>query len=129
MPTLNHTETLGFAANVLKALEQAAESLRASGIDPETFTSRLRTVYDRTAKLNADQEAAKRQTMALTAEYAASMRELYVISSGALDVLMAAVRKDSDAAKNFRQLRSGIKRRRKPDGAADEGDSRSNPPD
>ncbi len=121
MPSLSHAQTLGFAADVLKALEAEAETLRAIGIDPVAFRKDLEAVYRKTADLNARQESLKRETVATTAEYRENITDLYTRASGALDVLVAAVKKNSDAAKNFRQLRSRIKRRRKPSDGADYG--------
>lgn len=118
MPAMSHTETLGFAANVQKALEAESEALRAMGVDPERIIEIVRTARERASNLNATQEALKRESVATTTEYVAAIAEAYVVASGALDTLLAAVRKNSDAAKNLRKLRSGVHRRRSPEGEA-----------
>ena len=59
---------------------------------------------------NADQEAAKRAQHAATERAVEAMRAWYVAVSGYLDMAIAAVGKDTDAARNFRKLRSDMER-------------------
>ncbi|HEV8594479.1 MAG TPA: hypothetical protein VGR51_03015 [Thermoplasmata archaeon] len=114
MPALSHTETLGFAEIVAKAIEGEAEALRKIGVDPEKLIERILTRHRRASGLNARQESLKRDTVSTTAEYVEAIKDLYVVSSGGLDILLAAMGKNTDAAKNMRQMRSRIRRRKAP---------------
>jgi hypothetical protein len=59
---------------------------------------------------NAMQESLKRQLKASTQLTAAKIRKAYITASGMLDMAMAAVDKTSDAAKNFRRIRSRVEK-------------------
>ena len=113
MPGMSYTETIGFIAMVLKALEQLRETLREAGIDADKIIQIVQEPYDRAVALNANQEKYKRELVATTAELEAVVGEAYERASGALDTMIASVGKNSDAAKNLRQMRSNVLRERR----------------
>ena len=114
MTRFGHAQVLGFSEDVQKAIEKESAILKENGTDPDVLLAPVVMHREQTVALNAQQEALKRQTKATTGAYENSLRSTYVVSSGALDVLIAAVRKDSDAARNLKRLRSGVRRRREP---------------
>ena len=59
---------------------------------------------------NAIQESLKRQLKVATKVANAKLRKAYITVSGMLDMAMAAVDKTSDTPRNFRRIRSRIKR-------------------
>jgi len=113
MPTYGHAQILGLSEDVRRAWDQDREALRQAGVDADVGLARMQTVHDQTVALNALQESLKRQLQATTAAYVASRDKLYVVCSGGLDTLMAAVEKNSAAAKNHQRLRSRIRRPRR----------------
>lgn len=115
MPGLSHTQILGFAEIVAKAIEGEAEALRKVGVDPEKVSQRIRARHQTASTLNAKQEALKREGVAVTQDYVKAIKDLYIVTSGGLDILLASVGKSSDAAKNMRQMRSRIRKRKTPD--------------
>jgi len=118
MTRFGHAQVLGFSEDVQKAIEKESANLKKNGTDPDVLLKSIVVHHEQTVALNAQQEALKRQTKATTGAYENSLETLYVVCSGALDVMMAAERKNSDAAKNLRRLRSGVRRPRKPSESA-----------
>ena len=108
--TLSETQTFGFSETVRKLLEEEREALEKAGWDVDTILSGLEELHDGTVAANETQEAAKRQAKAATETFVAMKRQLYVTCSGYLDMAIAAVGKDTDAAKNLRRYRSQISR-------------------
>lgn len=109
MTRFGHAQVLGFSEDVQKAIEKESAILKENGTDPDVLRASVVTHRERTVALNAEQEALKRQLKATTGAYENSLRSLYIVSSGALDVLIAAARKDSHAAKNLGRLRSRVR--------------------
>ena len=70
--------------------------------------SGLQNLHEATLAAGETQEAAKRQAKDATDAFVAMKRQLYVTASGYLDMAIAAVGKDSEAAKNLPRYRSGI---------------------
>ena len=58
---------------------------------------------------NAQQESLKHQLTTATKLTVAKMERAYVIASGTIDMMMAAVEKTSNVAKVFQRLRSRIR--------------------
>ena len=80
-------------------------------------------LHRETAETRANRDAAKRAAVELTARHADLKHLLYIRASGVLDMAMAAVDNNSDAAANFRLHRSRIRRPAEPpDAEADEQD-------
>jgi hypothetical protein len=118
MPTYGHAQILGLSEDVQKAWAKERAALRKMGVDPDVGLSQMQARHEQTVALNAQQESLKRQQQATTAIYVAARDKLYVTCSGALDTLMAAVEKNSPAAKNLQRLRSRIRRPQGPSVAA-----------
>jgi len=66
---------------------------------------------ERAARANAQQEDAKRASLAATAEVGAAVDDFCRACSGYLDAIMGVVGKGSPAAKNMGRLRSRIRMR------------------
>jgi len=64
--------------------------------------------------LNTSQESLKRQLKATTNAYVVTRERLYIVASGALNTVMAAVEKNRPSAKNIQRLRSRIRKPRGP---------------
>ena len=107
---LSETQIFGFAENVLKLLEKERAALKKGGVDIDAVTATLESLIEVAVAANAAQHDLRRQAKASTGHSEASSKRLYVASSGFLDMAIAAVAKDSDAAKDFRRLRSRIER-------------------
>lgn len=110
MPTYGHAQILGLSEDVKRAWDRERAALREAGVDADVGLARMKALQEQTVALNAEQESLKRQLQATTAAYVASRDKLYVVCSGPLDTLMAAVEKNSPAAKNHQRLRSRIRR-------------------
>ncbi|HKZ47244.1 MAG TPA: hypothetical protein VJ397_00490 [Thermoplasmata archaeon] len=122
--TLTETEITGFAMNVERLIEKAREDMEERGMDPERILRMLRDLIRETAETRANRDAAKRAAVELTARHAALKRLLYIRASGNLDMAIASVDKNSDAAANFRLLRSRIRRPAEPPEAEADGQDR-----
>ena len=110
---LSETQIFGFAENVLKLLEKERAALKKGGVDIDAVTATLESLIEVAVAANAAQHDLRRQSKAATGHSDAMSRRLYVTGSGFLDMAIAAVAKDSDAAKDFRRLRSRIDRPRR----------------
>ena len=111
---MSYTETIGFMEMVTAALASLRAELAKVGVDVDKIIAIVSGLQDRAVSLNEKQESLKRETVATTAELETVLKEGYVRASGALDTMIASVRKDSDAAKNLRMMRTEILRPRKP---------------
>ena len=118
MPSYGHAQILGFSEDVQKAVGKEASALEKKGTDAEKMLGQIEEQHEQVAVLNAQQESLKRQLKATTTAYMEARLRLYVTCSGALDTVMAAVEKNSAAAKNLQRLRSRIRRPRGPTEAA-----------
>ena len=107
---LSETQIFGFAENVLKLLEKEKAALKKGGVDVDAVTATLESLIEVAVAANAAQHDLRRQAKAATGHSDGMSRRLYVTGSGFLDMAIAAVAKDSDAAKDFRRLRSRIER-------------------
>src|SRR3972149_5439335 len=112
MTTLGHAQILGFSEDVQAVVTKERTSLKAAGVDADAVAAYLKALQDQTVALNTQQESLKRQLKATTTAYMASRVKLYVGCSGALDTAMAAVEKNSAAAKNMQRLRSRVRQPR-----------------
>ena len=110
MGSYGHAQILGFSEDVQKAVGKEADALEKKGINSEKIHGEIQEQHEEVASLNAQQESLKRQLKATTAAYMAARVKLYFTCSGALDTVMAAVEKNSAAAKNLQRLRSRIRR-------------------
>ena len=111
---MSYTETIGFMEMVTAALASLRAELAKVGVDVDKIIAIVSGLQDRAVSLNEKQESLKRETVATTAELETVLKEGYARASGALDTMIASVRKDSDAAKNLRMMRTEILRSRKP---------------
>ena len=107
---LSETQVFGFAENVLKLLEKERAALKKGGMDVDAVLPTLAALIEVAVAANAAQHDLRRQAKAGTTHSGTMSRRLYVASSGFLDMAIAAAVKDSDAAKDFRRLRSRIER-------------------
>ena len=114
MGSYGHAQILGFSEDVQKAVGKEAKALENKGTDAEKVLVQIEEQHEQVAVLNAQQESLKRQLKATTTAYMEARLRLYIACSGALDTLMAAVEKNSAAAKNLQRLRSRIRRPRGP---------------
>jgi len=105
-------QTFGFAEAVIGLLRKEQKALTAAKLDVNYMIANLDNTLTEAVNANENQEALKRQTKAATKYFVALKRRLYVTSSGYLDMAIAGVDKDSDAAKSFRRVRTGYRRRR-----------------
>ncbi len=110
MTRFGHAQVIGLSEDVDKALESERESMMKAGVDADAIRTKVRTLREAVVAKNAVQESQKRQLKATTAELEGMEDELYLVSSGAVDTMMAAVGKTSDAAKNFQRMCSRIRR-------------------
>ncbi|MBI4415663.1 MAG: hypothetical protein HY557_01600 [Euryarchaeota archaeon] len=107
---LSETQTFGFGENVLRLLEKEKDALKKGGMDIDAVITTQQSLLEAAVTANAQQHDLRRQAKSATGHSVAMTRRLYVVSSGFLDMAIAAVEKDSAAAKDFRRLRSEIGR-------------------
>jgi hypothetical protein len=108
-----HAQIVGASEDVEEAVLKVATEMAEMGADARKISAAVKVLREQTLALNAQQEALKRQLRATTRLYVSTRKRLWVVSSGALDTAIAAVGKDSDAAKNLRTLRSRVRRPRR----------------
>ena len=110
MTTFGHAQILGFAEDVEGVLTKERTKWKQAGLDPDAILALAKAQHQVVVDLNLQQEQMKRQLKDTTTAYMAARHKLYILCSGILDSLMAAVEKTSDQAKNLRRLRSRIRR-------------------
>jgi len=110
MVGFGHAQILGMVEDVGKAAEKEAEAIRKAGTDPEKLTAPMLALRDQMVALNAQQEDLKRQLKRTTDLYVATKRRLYNVTSGVLDVEVAAVGKNGPSGRNLQRLRSRVRR-------------------
>ena len=113
MTRYGHAQVLGFSEDTQEVCEKERTTLGKAGVDVDVVLAQIQMLHEQTVALNAQQEALKRQLRQTTETYTRTLQSLYVVCSGALDMAIAAMRKDSPAAKNLQRLRSRIRRPRK----------------
>ena len=106
--SLSQTAVTGEGENVAEAIVAASEALAKLHLNPDEMAAAIRALIAAAAQANADQEELKRKLKAQTVVVEAAYHKLQVTSSGYLDVIIAAVDKDSDEAANFRRIRSRV---------------------
>ncbi len=107
---LSHAQAIGFNNDIWKSMEKEAVVLDVAGLKTAMFIQNLKVLQEQVETANAHQESLKRQLKDATENYTRLKKTMYVTASGYLDMIIAAVRKDSSAAANLRRLRSRIKR-------------------
>ena len=107
---MSEAQTFGFSDDVHALYTKERAALIRAHIDADANAAELQALHAQALAANAAQEAAKRAQKAATAAFVALKHKLYVAASGKLDMAIAAVDKDSDAAANFRKLRSDVER-------------------
>ncbi len=106
---LTEAEKLAIGENVLVMYGQERVLLKKGCLDVDELTGTLELQLEEAKAANAAQESLKRQLVASTKVATAKLQKAYITASGMLDMAIAAVDKTSDAAKNFRRLRSRVK--------------------
>ncbi len=107
---LSHTQAIGFNNDIVSLFTKVTVVLDAAGLKTAQYVQNMKSLQEQVETANANQESLKRQQKDATENYVRLKRQMYVTASGYLDMAIAAVRKDSPAAANFRRLRSRIRR-------------------
>jgi len=105
--------TIAFVRMMIELFVKERNALKAAGLDVDLMLTTMRSLLDQAVAAEAQQEVAKRQSKVATESWLAIKRTAYVSTSGYLDMAIAAVKKDTSTAKNFRQIRSRLYRSRK----------------
>ncbi len=105
---MNEAEVTGAIVDVAEGMVKGAAPLAKIGVDGPARSVELHSDLAACAKADADQEEAKRILVAKTAAKNALYRRTWVKASGYLDVLIAAVGKDSRDAENYRRILSRV---------------------
>jgi hypothetical protein len=92
----------------LQVTERAA--LMKGNLDVDTMHQKLVAQHRKANASNERQEQKKRELREITEEHETDLKQLYVIGSSQLDMMIGAVDKNSIPAKNFRRIRSRMKR-------------------
>ena len=106
---LTEAEKLAIGENVLVMYGQERILLKKGSLDVDELAGILELLLEEAKAANAVQESLKRQLIASTKVATAKLQKAYITASGMLDMAIAAVDKTSDAAKNFRRLRSRVR--------------------
>ena len=104
---------IGFLKMLVELFVKERNVLKAAGLDVESILATLRNLLEQASAAEQQQEALKRASKAGTEAWLAIKRTAYVTGSGCLDMAIAAVKKDSDAARNFRKIRTNLYKARK----------------
>ncbi len=108
--TMSEAEVSGATGAIVEALKAAAPELKRYNIDGMAEAAKLSAERAACEAENKEQEAMKRALLAKTARKDAMFHNMWVRGSGLLDMVIAAVMKDSPAAENFRRIRSRVSR-------------------
>jgi phosphoserine phosphatase len=92
----------------LQVTEKAA--LTKANLNVATMHEELLALHKKAIESNERQEQKKRELREITEEHEVDLKRLYVVASSQLDMMIGAVEKNSIAAKNFRRIRSRLKR-------------------
>jgi acetamidase/formamidase len=107
--TTTQTETIGAGRTVSKQLDLEKPVLEKGGMNVVTSKANLDFAVEDAAVAHATQESLKHQLTEMTKLVEAKMHRAYVVMSGTVDMMMAAVEKNSETAKVFQRLRSKIR--------------------
>ncbi len=107
---LSEAQLFGLSNTVQGTVEKQQAVLTQAGLNAPVILSGLKTLHSAAVAANEAQEAAKRTARQTTATFEELKAELYEMASGVLDMVIAAVGKNSDAGKNLRRYRSRIRR-------------------
>ena len=107
---LSETQIFGFSETVQGTVEKQMAPLAKAGVNGSVVLAGLQSLHSAAVAANEAQEAAKRNARQSTVTFEALKDDLYEMSSGVLDMVIAAVGKNSDAGKNLRRYRSRIHR-------------------
>ena len=105
---LNEADKLAAAENTVTLFGQERIVLKKGGLNVDELIAELNLQIEQAKSANAMQESLKRQLREATKIAVSRLDKAYITASGMLDMAMAAVDKTSDAAKNFRRIRSRI---------------------
>jgi len=103
------TETVGLCEIVLDELDKETAALAKGGMNVPVAKGTLALAAEEAKAANAQQESLKHQLTTATKLTVAKMERAYVIASGTIDMMMAAVEKNSNVAKVFQRIRSKIR--------------------
>ena len=106
----SEAQVLGIAEKVEGLQVQERTTLIQGKLDIDGMHQELLAQHKKANASNERQEQKKRELKETTKEHEADLEQLYVKASSQLDMMIGAVDKNSVAAKNFRRIRSRIKR-------------------
>ena len=109
--SMNEAEVSGALGDVAEAMVKGKAPLAKIGVDGDAKAKEILADRDACEKADADQEEAKRVLKAKTAAKEELYHRAWVKASGWLDILIAAVGKDSAEAANYRRIRSRVHER------------------
>ena len=107
---LSEAQKIAVGDNVFEVLQKNAPELDGGAMDSGAAIEIMTEVRDTALSANEEQHTAMRRAREATARSEAATRRYYVTASGFLDMAIAAVSKDSEAAAEFRKLRSRVAR-------------------
>ncbi len=110
--------TLGYSeAQILGTIEKVEDlqvteraALKKGNLDIDNMHQELLAQHRKTNASNEKQEQKKRELREATEEHEADLKQLYGMGSSHLDMMIGSVDKNSIPAKNFRRIRSRMKR-------------------
>jgi hypothetical protein len=106
----SEAQTLGFVEKIEGLQMKEKETLTEANLDVASMHEELLVHHRIANESNEKQEQKKRELREVTEEHKKDLKRLYVLASSQLDMMIGAVEKDSIAAKNFRRIRSRLKR-------------------
>lgn len=109
---MNDAKTITLAKKVIELMEGERNALRSAHLDVDYMLTTLMNLFEQATAAEQQQEAMKRQTKLMTESWLGLKKKMHVTASGFLDMCIGAVSKDSDAARNFRRIRSELYRSR-----------------
>src|SRR2546427_3170016 len=116
---MSEPQKFGIGDNVIEALRKNAALLAKGAMDAAAAIAVLEEARDAALAANEDQHRQLREARESTARSVAASQHYYVLSSGFLDMAIGAVKKDSEAAAEFRKIRSRAGRSPNPAGPAE----------
>lgn len=103
-------ELFTFLRKVIELFVKERNALKGAGLDVDLMLTTLKSLLEQAATMEQHQEAMKRQSKLATESYLVVKSNAYVTASGYLDMAIAAVKKDTSTAANFRRIRSRMHR-------------------
>ena len=107
---LTTTEVIGFADEILEAMQQNKAELQAKGVDVTAWITEALGLKNDAVQKNHQQEMLKAQMKETTEQTQKALDSTYTFCSSKLDAMIGAYGKTSELGKRLQKIRSEVRR-------------------